>query len=134
MSLNQDMTKFTSVKDYNEYRAFFSPLLSSLGEIGEFMDLFIFYCFNKYVELKENNFQDIIPNVKQIIADVTVSEDVKDKIFRCDVETLNKVAKEYWSKKYVLDPVALELKLEQIKVIVDNKPIFQTIRETVKYE
>ena len=62
--LNQDMKKFTSVMDCDEFRAFLCPLLSQMGQCGIFIDNFVWRIFNKYCELKDDLFLKYRPDLK----------------------------------------------------------------------
>jgi predicted alpha/beta hydrolase family esterase len=55
------MSKFTPIQDYEEFMHTFAPLFSELGDIGHFLDKFVFYSFHKYYEIKNSIFKKYIP-------------------------------------------------------------------------
>lgn len=67
MAMNMDMSKFTSIKDYPEYRAFFAPLFDKLGPVGLFLDSFVKMCFLKKYEIRDEIFVDCAPRSKDCI-------------------------------------------------------------------
>lgn len=62
--LNQDMSKFTSIKPFDDYKAAWLPFLTNLGDCGDIIYCFIYKCFHAYYEIKDNNIEQVAPGFR----------------------------------------------------------------------
>lgn len=58
------MSKFTSIKSFDDYKATWVVFLEKLGPVGNIIYAFIYKCFHAYYEIKDNNLEQIVPGLK----------------------------------------------------------------------
>lgn len=88
-SVNQDMSKFTSIKAWPDYSAFWLPTLRKLGACGKIIYHFMYCCFHKYYEMRTEAFESLIPDFKRKLnAFGHRYPDLFAKCFKLDVEAL----------------------------------------------